>query len=64
MDEALRCKETGEGKTIFVWSDRTGYFDMTAYSSFMENTMSDYVPTDEDLQKGFDSLPKIPGIQE
>ncbi len=31
---------------------------MTAYSSFMENTMSDYVPTDEDLQKGFDSLPK------
>ena len=38
----------------------TGYFDMTAYESYRNGTMTDYVPTDEDLQKGFDSLPDIP----
>ena len=37
---------------------------MTAYTSYMEGTMSDYVPTDEELEQGFQQLPKIPGIQE
>ena len=64
MDEALRCKETGEKKTILFGLTGTGYFDMTAYSSYLEGRMTDYIPTDEDLQKGFDGLPKIPGIQE
>jgi len=64
IDEALKCKETGEAKTILFGLTGTGYFDMTAYSSFHEGTMTDYIPTDEDLQKGFDELPKIPGIQE
>ena len=64
MDEAIRCKETGEKKTILFGLTGTGYFDMTAYSAYIENRMSDYIPTDEDLQKGFDALPKIPGIQE
>ncbi|WP_195269052.1 TrpB-like pyridoxal phosphate-dependent enzyme [Eubacterium sp. 1001713B170207_170306_E7] len=64
MDEALRCKETGEAKTILFGLTGTGYFDMTAYSAYLEGRMNDYIPTDEDLQKGFDSLPKIPGIQE
>lgn len=63
MDEALRCKESGEAKTILFGLTGTGYFDMTAYSSFMEGKMNDYIPTDDDLKKGFDSLPKIPGIQ-
>ncbi len=64
IDEALRCKETGEAKTILFGLTGTGYFDMSAYSSYLEGRMSDYIPTDEDLQKGFDGLPKIPGIQE
>lgn len=63
IDEALKCKETGEAKTILFGLTGTGYFDMSAYSAFREGTMSDYIPTDEDLQKGFDELPKIPGIQ-
>ena len=64
IDEALRCKESGEAKTILFGLTGTGYFDMTAYASFIEHTMGDYIPTDEELQKGFDGLPKIPGIQE
>ena len=60
IDEALKCKETGEAKTILFGLTGTGYFDMTAYESYRNGTMTDYVPTDEDLQKGFDSLPDIP----
>ena len=54
IDEALRCKETGEEKTILFGLTGTGYFDMTAYSAFHDGVMSDYIPTDADLQKGFD----------
>ena len=61
IDEALKCKETGEEKTILFGLTGTGYFDMAAYTSYMEKTMTDYIPTDADLQPGFDSLPKIPG---
>lgn len=61
MDEALKCKETGEEKTILFGLTGTGYFDMTAYSAYQEGRMVDYIPTDADLQRGFDSLPKIPG---
>ena len=57
----LRCKETGESKCILFGLTGTGYFDMTAYTSFREGTMTDYIPTDEDLQPGFASLPKIDG---
>ena len=60
IDEALKCKETGEKKKILFGLTGTGYFDMTAYSSYLDGTMTDYIPTDEDLQKGFDTLPKIP----
>ena len=56
----MKCKETGEEKTIVFGLTGTGYFDMTAYESYRNGTMTDYVPTDEDLQKGFDSLPDIP----
>ena len=60
IDEALKCKESGEQKTILFGLTGTGYFDMTAYTSFHEGTMTDYIPTDEELQRGFDSLPDIP----
>ena len=60
IDEALKCKESGEQKTILFGLTGTGYFDMTAYTSFHEGTMGDYIPTDEELQRGFDSLPDIP----
>lgn len=63
MDEAIRCKETGEEKTILFGLTGTGYFDMTAYTAFLEGRMTDYIPTDQDLQKGFDSLPQIPEIK-
>jgi tryptophan synthase beta chain len=64
IDEALKCKETGEAKTILFGLTGTGYFDMTAYASYMDGTMSDYIPTDADLEKSLSMLPKIPGIQE
>lgn len=59
IDEALKCKESGEEKTILFGLTGTGYFDMAAYQSYHNGTMTDYVPTDEELQKGFDSLPKV-----
>ena len=58
IDEALKCKETGEEKTILFGLTGTGYFDMVAYEQYNNGTMTDYVPTDEDLQKGFDQIPK------
>ena len=61
IDEALKCKETGEEKTILFGLTGTGYFDMVAYEKFHNGEMSDYIPTDEDLQKGFDGIPKFPG---
>lgn len=59
IDEALKCKETGEEKTILFGLTGTGYFDMYAYESFHDGTMTDYIPTDEDLQKGFDGIPRF-----
>lgn len=59
VDEALKCKETGEEKTILFGLTGTGYFDMVAYQKFNDGQMSDYIPTDEELQKGFDGLPKV-----
>ena len=59
IDEALECKKTGEKKTILFGLSGTGYFDMSAYMSYRDGTMTDYVPSDEDLEKGFATLPQI-----
>ena len=59
IDEALKCKETGEEKTILFGLTGTGYFDMVAYEKFHNGEMSDYIPTEEDLAKGFAGIPKI-----
>jgi tryptophan synthase beta chain len=59
IDEAIRCRETGEANTILFGLTGTGYFDMTAYDSYLTGTMKDYIPSNEDLQKGFDRLPKV-----
>lgn len=59
IDEALKCKESGEAKTILFGLTGTGYFDMKAYSEYLEGKMTDYIPTDAELQKGFDSLPEL-----
>ncbi|MBS4030509.1 MAG: TrpB-like pyridoxal phosphate-dependent enzyme [Clostridiales bacterium] len=59
MDEALKCKETGEKKTIIFGLTGTGYFDLGAYMSYNEGTIKDYIPTDEDLEKGFATLPNV-----
>lgn len=59
IDEALKCKETGEKKTIIFGLTGTGYFDLAAYISYNEGTMTDYIPTDEDLEKGFATIPKV-----
>ena len=61
MDEALKCKETGEEKTILFGLTGTGYFDLVAYERFNNGQMSDYIPNDEDLKKGFDGIPQFPG---
>lgn len=59
IDEALKCKETGEEKTILFGLTGTGYFDMVAYEKFHNGEMSDYIPSDADLQAGFDKLPQV-----
>ena len=59
MDEAVKCRETGEKKVILFGLTGTGYFDLTAYKSFNEGTMKDYIPTDEDLARGFAGLPQV-----
>ncbi len=59
IDEAMKCKETGEEKTIVFGLTGTGYFDMVAYEKFNNGEMSDYIPTDEDLKASIDALPKV-----
>ena len=61
MEEAKKCKETGEEKTIVFGLTGTGYFDMVAYEKFNNGTMTDYIPTDDDLKQGFDGIPRFPG---
>ena len=61
IDEALKCKESGEEKTILFGLTGTGYFDMMSYQKFNEGTMSDYIPTDEDIRKANDLIPRFPG---
>ncbi len=60
IDEALKCKETGEEKTILFGLTGTGYFDLYAYEKFNNGNMTDYIPTDEDIQKGLAGLPVLP----
>ena len=57
MDEAIKCRETGEEKTILFGLTGTGYFDLVAYQKFNDGVMVDYIPTEEDLAKGLRSLP-------
>lgn len=59
IDEALKCKETGEEKTIVFNLSGTGYFDLYAYASFNDGTMSDYIPTDEDIAAALSKLPLV-----
>lgn len=61
IDEALRCKETGEEKTILFGLTGTGYFDMVAYEKFHNGMMTDTIPTDAELEASFARLPKVPG---
>lgn len=59
IEEALKCKETGKSETIVFGLTGTGYFDMTAYESFNDGKMQDFLPTDDDLARSFAKLPKI-----
>ena len=59
IDEAMKCKETGEEKTILFGLTGTGYFDMVAYEKFHEHQMTDYIPTDEELEKSIRKMPKV-----
>jgi tryptophan synthase beta chain len=57
IDEAVLCRESGQSKVILFGLSGTGYFDMSAYSSYLDGAMSDYRPSDEDLEKVFETLP-------
>ena len=59
IDEALKCKETGEEKTIVFGLTGTGYFDMFAYEKFHDGVMDDYVPTDEEIEEALKNTPKF-----
>ena len=61
IDEALKCRETGEEKTILFGLTGTGYFDMVAYGRYHDGEMTDYIPTDEELAKGLAGVPRFPG---
>ena len=61
IDEALKCKESGQAKNIVFGLTGTGYFDMVAYQKFNDGEMSDYIPTDEDIAKSLAKLPKVEG---
>ena len=60
MDEAIKCRETGQEKTILFGLTGTGYFDLKAYENFNNKTMTDYIPTDEELAASFAKLPSVP----
>ena len=60
IDEALKCRETGEEKTILFGLTGTGYFDMVAYMNYNDGTLSDYIPSDEDINKSLELLPSVP----
>ena len=64
IDEAVRCRETGEEKTIVFGLTGTGYFDMVAYEKFHNGEMSDFIPTDAQLAESFATLPQVPGLDE
>jgi tryptophan synthase beta chain len=59
VDEAMKCRESGEGKTIVFGLTGTGYFDLVAYQKFHDDEMTDVIPTDEDLEKSLSQLPKV-----
>ncbi|MBR5421913.1 MAG: TrpB-like pyridoxal phosphate-dependent enzyme [Lachnospiraceae bacterium] len=59
IDEALKCKESGEAKNIVFGLTGTGYFDMVAYQKYNDGEMGDYIPTDEDLKKSIEQMPKV-----
>ena len=59
IDEALKCKETGEEKTILFGLTGTGYFDLYAYEKFNNGTMSDIIPTDDVIRESLAKLPKV-----
>ena len=59
IDEALKCKETGEEKTIVFGLTGTGYFDMMSYEKFHDGKMTDYIPTDAEIDKALEKLPKF-----
>ena len=61
IDEALACKEAGRAQTIVFGLTGTGYFDMTAYEKFHDGEMTDQIPTDEELNASFATLPKVEG---
>lgn len=64
IDEAVKCRETGEEKTIVFGLTGTGYFDMVAYEKFHNGEMSDFIPTDAQLAESFATLPQMPGLDE
>ena len=59
IDEAIKCRETGQAKTILFGLSGTGYFDLGAYAQYNDGTMTDHVPTDEELELGFSAIPKV-----
>jgi tryptophan synthase beta chain len=59
IDEAVKCRETGEAKNILFCLSGTGYFDMSAYEKYNDGRMTDYIPTDKDLEAGFAGIPNV-----
>ncbi|MCL2084758.1 MAG: TrpB-like pyridoxal phosphate-dependent enzyme, partial [Oscillospiraceae bacterium] len=57
IEEAVKCRESGESKTILFGLSGTGYFDLNAYAQYSDETMSDHIPTDEELEASFSRIP-------
>ena len=61
IDEAIKCRESGEAKTILFGLTGTGYFDLYAYANYNDHEMTDTIPTDEQLAASIAQLPKVEG---
>ncbi|MEE9583085.1 MAG: TrpB-like pyridoxal phosphate-dependent enzyme [Dehalococcoidales bacterium] len=61
IDEALRCKETGESKTILFLLCGHGYFDMAAYEAYLSGKLQDYEYPEAKVKEALASLPQVPG---
>lgn len=59
MAEALKCKESGEAKTIVFNLCGHGHFDMAAYETYLSGKLADYEFSEEEMAESLSHLPQV-----